>query len=172
MKRVLFVDDEPLVLQGLQRMLFNMRHEWDMRFATGGAQALKMMAEAPADAVVTDMKMPEMNGAQLLNEVMRCYPRAVRVILSGFSDQEMIMQCVTGTHQFVAKPCDGETLRKIVGRALAMDDWVQNRSLRELVCKTGTLPSLPCFTSGLWNSSVHPTPPWTRLAKRLPATPG
>ncbi|HZQ45565.1 MAG TPA: response regulator, partial [Verrucomicrobiae bacterium] len=103
MKRILFVDDEPLVLQGLQRMLFSMRREWDMRFATDGHEALKMLAESPADVVVSDMRMPQMNGAQLLNEVMRLYPKAVRVILSGFSDQEMIMQCVGGTHQFLSK---------------------------------------------------------------------
>jgi len=124
-------------------MLFSMRREWDMRFATDGHEALKMLAESPADVVVSDMRMPQMNGAQLLNEVMRLYPKAVRVILSGFSDQEMIMQCVGGTHQFLSKPCDGETLRNIVGRALEMDIWLENDNLKALVSKMSALPSLP-----------------------------
>ena len=143
MKRVLFVDDEPLVLEGLQRMLFNMRREWEMRFAHGGHEALRMMAEAPADVVVSDMRMPEMNGAELLNEIMRRHPKAVRFILSGYSDMEMIMQCVSGTHQFLSKPCDGETLRNVVGRALEMDSWLNNDNVKALVSKMGTLPSLP-----------------------------
>jgi HD-like signal output (HDOD) protein/CheY-like chemotaxis protein len=143
MKRVLFVDDEPLVLEGLQRMLFSMRREWDMRFAGGGNEALRMMTEAPADVVVSDMRMPEMNGAQFLNEVMRRHPKTVRFILSGYSDMEVIMQCVSGTHQFLCKPCDGETLRNAVGRALEMDSWLNNDSVKALVSKLGSLPSLP-----------------------------
>ena len=144
MKRILFVDDEPLVLEGLKRMLFHMRRaEWEMRFAGGGNEALRMMAEAPADLVISDMRMPDMNGAQLLNEVMRMHPKAVRFILSGYSDMEMIMQCVSGTHQFLLKPCDGETLRNVVGRALEMDSWVNNDNVKALVSKMGALPSLP-----------------------------
>jgi len=124
-------------------MLFSMRREWEMRFAASGAEALKMLAEKPAHVVVSDMRMPQMNGAQLLNEVMRLRPKAVRVILSGYSDQEMIMQCVGGTHQFLSKPCDGETLRSIVSRALDMDSWLDNDQLKALVSQMGALPSLP-----------------------------
>src|SRR5208283_4976452 len=143
MRQLLFVDDEPLVLQGLQRMLFSMRREWEMRFATSGAEALRMLAEKPADLVVSDMRMPQMNGAQLLNEVMRCHPKTVRLVLSGHSDMDLIMQIVGGTHQFLSKPCDGETLRTVVRRALAVDSLVNNDSLKALVSKLGALPSLP-----------------------------
>ena len=112
MRRILFVDDEPFVLEALQRMLHNMRHEWEMRFASGGAEALRMMAESPAEVVVSDMRMPDINGAQLLNEIMQLYPKTVRLILSGFADTEMIMQCVNGTHQFLAKPCGSDTVKE------------------------------------------------------------
>jgi HD-like signal output (HDOD) protein/CheY-like chemotaxis protein len=143
MKRILFVDDEPVVIEGLQRMFFNMRREWDVQFASGGLEALKLMAEAPTDVIVSDMRMPEMNGAELLNEVMLRHPRAVRFILSGYADMELIMQCVSGTHQFLCKPCDGETLRNAVARALEMDSWVNNDGVKALVSNMGTLPSLP-----------------------------
>jgi CheY-like chemotaxis protein len=76
MKRILFVDDEPVVIEGLQRMFFNMRREWDVQFGNDGQEALKIMAEAPTDVIVSDMRMPEMNGAELLSEVMRRHPRA------------------------------------------------------------------------------------------------
>jgi HD-like signal output (HDOD) protein/CheY-like chemotaxis protein len=143
MKQILFVDDEPMILEGLQRTLANMRHEWEMRFAASGEEALQMLEECPADAVVTDMRMPRMNGAQLLQEVMRRNPKTIRLILSGFSDAEVIMRCVGGTHQFISKPCDGDTLRRVVRRALDMDAWVNNEDLKALVSRLPSLPSLP-----------------------------
>jgi HD-like signal output (HDOD) protein len=143
MKQILFVDDEPFILEALQRSLYSMRDAWKMRFANGGAEALKLMAEHPADVVVSDMRMPEMNGAQLLNEVARLHPKTVRVILSGFSDLEMIMDCLSGTHQFLTKPCNADTLKDVVGRALDMDEWVNNDKLKAIVSRMGTLPSMP-----------------------------
>ena len=65
--RILFVDDEPMVLRGLRRSLHTMQSEWEMVFVESGAAALEAMAQAPFDAVVSDMRMPQMNGAQLLS---------------------------------------------------------------------------------------------------------
>jgi HD-like signal output (HDOD) protein len=172
MKQVLFVDDEPLVLEGLQRMLFNMRREWDMRFAGSGGEALRLMAETPADVVVSDMRMPEMNGAQLLNEIMRTHPKAVRFILSGYSDMEMIMQCVSGTHQFLSKPCDGETLRSVVGRALEMDSWLNNDSVKALVSKMGALPSLPSLYFEIMRELGEPETTLDQVGDTIAQDPG
>jgi HD-like signal output (HDOD) protein/CheY-like chemotaxis protein len=145
MKRILFVDDEPLILDALQRLLVSMRHEWKMQFAGSGAEALQMMAVAPADVVITDMRMPQMNGAQLLNEIMRRHPKTVRMILSGYSDTEMILQSVGGTHQFLSKPCSSEILRSVVGRALEMDQRVNNDEIKTFVARLGVLPSIPAI---------------------------
>jgi HD-like signal output (HDOD) protein len=143
MKKILFVDDDALISEAMQRMLHHMRADWDMRFAGSGAQALQMLADAPADVVVSDMRMPGMNGAQLLNEVSRLYPKSVRLILSGYADMEMILQCISGTHQFLAKPCSSEVLKKVILRALEMDAWVNNDQLKMLVSRLGALPTLP-----------------------------
>jgi putative nucleotidyltransferase with HDIG domain len=143
MKEILFVDDEPMVLKALERMLFGMRHEWGMRFAGSGAEALRVMAERPADVVVSDMRMPEMNGAELLNEIMQRHPKSVRIILTGYADEEMVLQCVGGTHQFLAKPCNSEMLRSVVQRALSMDEWLDNVQIKTLVSGMKTVPSLP-----------------------------
>ncbi len=83
MKQILFVDDEPFILEAMQRSLYSLESGWKMRFAHSGAEALRLMAQSPADVVVSDMRMPEMNGAELLNEIMRLHPKTVRVILSG-----------------------------------------------------------------------------------------
>jgi YesN/AraC family two-component response regulator len=63
--RILFVDDEPYVLEGLKRMLYSLRHEWDMTFVSSGAAALKCLSELPFDVLVTDVRMPEMDGIVL-----------------------------------------------------------------------------------------------------------
>jgi DNA-binding NtrC family response regulator len=101
---ILFVDDEPNVLQGLQRMLRHMRADWDMRFVDSGHAALDAMENERFDAVVTDMRMPGMDGAELLAEVRRRDSGVVRVILSGYSDAESVMRTVGPAHQFLAKP--------------------------------------------------------------------
>ncbi|GBC95452.1 Hydrogenase transcriptional regulatory protein hupR1 [bacterium HR16] len=142
-RRILFVDDEPNVLQGLQRMLRSMRNEWDMDFASGGEEALRKLEEAPFDVIVSDMRMPGMNGAQLLKEVARRYPNVVRIVLSGHSDREYILQLVTTTHQYLAKPCDAETIKDTVNRACALRDLLTSKELSALVSQIKSLPSLP-----------------------------
>src|SRR5438093_827737 len=112
--RILFIDDETLVLQGLQRMLRSMRNDWEMEFVESGAKALERIAQVGFDVVVSDMRMPGMNGAELLAEVMKRNPKTVRLILSGHADKELILKCVGSTHQYLAKPCDPEALKATI----------------------------------------------------------
>jgi HD-like signal output (HDOD) protein len=143
MKRILFVDDEPNVLEGLRRMLRTQRGEWEMTFVESGSAALAELAREPYDVVVSDMRMPGMDGAQLLTEVMRRYPRIVRIILSGHSDQEMILRSVGPTHQYLTKPCDAQELRDTIGRAGALRNWLHGDALMSVVSQIHSLPSLP-----------------------------
>ncbi len=143
MKKILFVDDEPNVLQGLQRMLRSMRHDWEMAFAQSGQEALEVLERNPFDVVISDMRMPGMNGAQLLTEIMKRHPQAVRIILSGQSDQEAILRSIGPTHQYLAKPCDAEALKSTVARACALRDLLTSEALQQLVSRMATLPSLP-----------------------------
>ena len=143
MKRILFVDDEPNVLDGLRRMLRPMREEWEIACASGGEEALAILAEEPFDVVVSDMRMPGMDGAQLLSEVKQRYPQVIRVVLSGYSEKETILRSVGPTHQYLAKPCDPEQLRDVIGRACALRDLLSEDTLRGLVSQMSTIPSLP-----------------------------
>lgn len=142
-KRVFFVDDETMVLQGLQRMLRPMRNDWDMEFIESGTAALERMAAAPADVVVSDMRMPGMNGAQLLTEVMKRFPKTVRIILSGHADHELVLKAVGSTHQYLHKPCEPELLKATVQRAVALGDSLENEQVKSLVAQMSRLPSLP-----------------------------
>jgi HD-like signal output (HDOD) protein len=142
-RRVLFVDDEPNVLSGLRRMLHPMRHEWNMHFAHGGADALKALAEAPFDIVVADMRMPGIDGAALLEEVSRTHPRIMRIVLSGQANREAVLRGVGAAHQYLSKPCDAEEIRGRLERLFALRDLLPNDDLKSAVGRLRSLPSAP-----------------------------
>ena len=144
-KRILFVDDEPMILQGIQRSLRAMRGEWHAEFASCGAEALEIMSREPFDVVVTDMRMPGMDGAQLLDQVKVKFPRTVRMILSGQSDRESILRSVGPTHQYLSKPCDVEELKRKLLHAFALRDLLADPRLKEIISRLETLPSLPAI---------------------------
>ncbi len=116
--RVLFVDDEPNVLGGLRRMLRNMRNEWHMEFVEGGQKALDLLDGQEFDVIVSDMRMPGINGLDLVKKVMESHPEMVRIILSGQSDEGFIRESVGVTHHFLSKPCSPDLLRSIVREAV------------------------------------------------------
>ena len=124
-------------------MLRDLRNEWHMEFAESGEQALSLMTQAPFDVVVTDMRMPGMDGTQLLTETMARYPGTVRIILSGQADQASVLRAVTPAHQYLSKPCDPEILKATVARACSLRDTLSQESLIRLVSQVTTLPSLP-----------------------------
>ncbi len=142
-KRILFVDDEPRILSGLRRMLRPMRHEWEMSFAGGGQEALDFLSREPFDVIVTDIRMPGMDGVELLKEVRKQHPKIVRIGLSGSADREAIIGAVGLTHQYLAKPCDAETLKSTLTRACARSDLLADDRLKRLISQMGSLPSLP-----------------------------
>lgn len=152
MTHILFVDDEPKILDGLKRLLRSMRNEWAMAFASGGQEALRMLEQAAFDVVVSDMRMPGMDGAQLLSEVQRRYPHIVRIILSGHCDRALIYHSINATHQFLAKPCELEQLKATIRRACALRDVLANDSLRRLVGGMPTIPSLPALFAEIKNA--------------------
>lgn len=165
MKIILFVDDQQNVLDGLRRMLHSMRNEWEMHFATSGEKALELLAGAPFDVIVSDMRMPGMDGAQLLNEVKARYPDAVRMILSGQSDDETILRSVEPAHQYLSKPCDADTLKATIGRACALRDFLGNEPLKRLLSQVGALPSAPSLYVQLINELKSPDSSIQRVAK-------
>jgi HD-like signal output (HDOD) protein len=144
-KQILFVDDEPNVLKGLQRLLHGFRKEWDMSFASSGAEALNIIETKHIDVIISDMRMPEMNGAELLHEVMKRSPGTIRMILSGQADSDLIIRAIGVTHQFMSKPCDAEMLKSSICRAIELRTMLQNDKLKILVSSMGELPSVPAL---------------------------
>jgi HD-like signal output (HDOD) protein/ActR/RegA family two-component response regulator len=143
MKRVLFVDDEPNVLDGLRRMLYSLRREWHMSFVSGAREALQLLELESYDVLVTDMQMPGMSGTELLTEVIERHPHVLRVVLSGTADQGITMRTVMLAHQFLVKPCDPEILKATLDRIYSLRVILQEPALKRLIARIHTLPSLP-----------------------------
>src|SRR5271154_7019503 len=133
MKHILFVDDDAKVLEELQRELRPMSGEWDMAFAHGGQAALSLMDAAPFDVVVSDMQMPVMDGAALLESVHRNYPNIVRIILSESTEMEASLRAAAVAHQFLRKPCDPASLRAAIERATGLIEVLNSKLLASLV---------------------------------------
>ncbi|MCA9145326.1 MAG: HDOD domain-containing protein [Planctomycetaceae bacterium] len=143
MIRVLFVDDDPLILAGLQRLMRRFSDEFQSEFVTSGVEALERLRRGSFDTIVSDMRMPAMDGAQLLTRVRDEFPEMVRLILSGQSPQESMFRALGPAHRFLSKPCRAEDLRTYVIRALKVRDRLANRALRALVGQVNDLPCMP-----------------------------
>jgi len=142
-RRILFVDDEPMVLKGLQRTLRKMRQDWDMTFVSSGREALNVLVKNPMDVIVSDMRMPEMDGGRLLAEVKKQHPHVVRIILSGQLDQEMTLKSVQLAHQSLSKPCDAEVLKHTLAKLFALRDFLSDKSIKSIISQIESLPSMP-----------------------------
>ncbi len=140
---LLFVDDDNAVLQGLRRMLWSQREQWEMHFACSGAEALQLLEGRPFDILITDMRMPGMGGLELLTLVQEKYPGVMRIALSGQSDKEVTMKVVHPAHQYLSKPCSAEIIKNTITKALGLQSILDSDLLRETVSQVGSLPSLP-----------------------------
>ena len=157
-KRILFVDDEPMVLKGLQRTLRKMRHEWEMVFTASAEDALNCLDQNPMDVIISDMKMPEMDGSRLLAEVKQRHPQMVRLILSGHVEHEATIQSVQFAHQCLSKPCDVEVLKQTLAKLFALRNILNDDSIKKIVSQIESLPSLPAMYTEVMAEMQSPDP--------------
>jgi HD-like signal output (HDOD) protein/CheY-like chemotaxis protein len=143
LEHILFVDDEPHLLAGLRRMLRAERDHWRLSFATSGTEALQVIADDPVDVIVSDMRMPVMDGAELLARVQREHPSTARIVLSGQADRASVISAIRSAQQFLAKPCDAATLTAAIGRAVDVRRMLIDPDLRRLIGGVSSLPTLP-----------------------------
>jgi HD-like signal output (HDOD) protein/CheY-like chemotaxis protein len=141
--RLLFVDDEPRVLDGLRQSLRSKRKVWEMVFADSGVAALHELGRGPFDVVVSDMRMPSMDGATLLAQVAELQPQAVRMILSGQMEESAAARAAAVAHRFLAKPCPSDALVDTITRALELRALLSSDQIRECVGGMNRLPSIP-----------------------------
>jgi HD-like signal output (HDOD) protein len=142
-KRVIFIDSDCNVLEGLMQILSPLKEEWDMEFVDDPNEALGKMAENPFDAIVTELKLKGMSGLDLLEHVWKEHPGTIRLVLSDQPDQDTAVKTAAAAHQYLSKPSDAIALRSVLQRAMALSGLLNNQALQQLASRLDSLPSLP-----------------------------
>jgi HD-like signal output (HDOD) protein len=142
-KYVLLVDDERPILDGLRLRLRSMQREWHIDYAESGQEAIERMDRQVYDVIVTDMRMPQMSGAQLLEIVRARWPQTIRIVLSGYCDSKDTSLIVTLAHQFLSKPCEPKLLESVIQRCLLLHDLLHGSQVPALVGRIRKLPAVP-----------------------------
>ncbi len=128
-KRILFVDDEPNILSSMKRMLRGLRKVVSMDFVENGQAALDAMAEAPYDLVISDMRMPGMDGADLLARIRDSWPFTIRILLTGQADSDSLLRTVGIVHEFLLKPCEQDEIKRTIERGCALHTFLVKEGL-------------------------------------------
>jgi HD-like signal output (HDOD) protein len=139
-KRILFADADTTAVEEFRRAF---GQPWEVVTADRGPAALAEMRKQPCDVLVADLDLPELNGAELLNQVRQEFPKTLCFIIAPDADRERVMKNVLGAHQFLGKPYDTANLKSNIERALALDIWIASNSMRELVARVRTFPTVP-----------------------------
>jgi HD-like signal output (HDOD) protein len=152
--RILIATADPVTLAEYGRAL---EKEWSVKLAATPEAALAEMAVHPADVAVADCSLPNANqGVELLDRIHADFPKTIRILLAGELDKERRMADVEGSHLILTKPCDTQTLKSAIERALAIDVWLTNDSLRQLVSRLRTFPIVPSLYLEVINALKSP----------------
>jgi HD-like signal output (HDOD) protein len=172
MREILFVDDDSFILNGLRSLLRKQRETWEMSFVTSGSAALETLALRPRDIVVSDMRMPGMDGAELLYRVRELYPRTARIILSGQAGHDDLIRARPVAQQILCKPCERSVLCEAIDRLFKVQALLADERIHTLVGKLERLPLFPKSYLELSQAMAHPLPTMAeivRVVERQPA---
>ena len=117
--KILLVDDEVWILDALYR--FFRQRKWEVFRANGGLEALELLKTETVDIIISDMRMPKMDGAEFLEKTRSAYPNAVRILLTGYADMEAVVLAVNDAkiYNYLNKPWDDNMLESVVNSALS-----------------------------------------------------
>ena len=130
---ILLVDDEPEILYSLQGLL---RREFELYTAESGSQALAILQQHPIHVIMSDQRMPEMTGVQLMHRVKTEHPEAIRIVFTGYADIRAVIDAINnvGLYRYIPKPWDPDELIEVLHQAAARyDDIVERQRLLEEV---------------------------------------
>ncbi len=141
--RVLFVDDEQSVLDTMRRLLMVEKVDWQCEFSPSAAMALRLFEDKPYDVVISDLRMPYMDGARLLHEIQRRWPQTLRVVCSGHMESTSMLTSVKSAHRYLVKPCKGSQVADVVNNLAKMRFLLKKEPMRKLVNSMDNIPVLP-----------------------------
>lgn len=150
-KRILFVDDEKQILRALKRLFVH--SDYEVSFANSAKEALDILDEHEVELLITDIRMPDMDGFELLREVKTLYPLTLRVALSGYTDNNKIYNALEDNLAkiYLFKPWDNKELIGIIDRLFELESILKNKNLLNLINNVNELPTVPNLYTELCN---------------------
>ncbi len=142
MIKVLFIDDEQDVLDGIRRMMSVKKNEWEIYFTNNPGEAIELFKKG-FDVVIVDLILKEFDGIKLLNILAREYPQTIRFVLTGYNNEELILRTLKTAHQLISKPTTRTELISRIEKALRLKSLIVNPQLAKLITSSTSLPSLP-----------------------------
>lgn len=142
MKKILLVDDEVHILKALCRVF--MDTDYEILTAESGEEALRILASDSVDLIISDMRMPHMDGYELLVRVKKDYPDIIRIILSGYTDEKIVIKALQNSVAilYVVKPWDNSKLLKTLEQIFETEEVLISANLLSFINKTEHLPSM------------------------------
>jgi HD-like signal output (HDOD) protein len=154
--RIVFVDDDELVLRSIRRLLRGKEKDWDLVFLSDGHAALRELDRAPVDVIVSDVQMATMGGSKLLATIQERHPDVARIVLSGETDPSVVYRTVPFAHQYLAKPFDAANLAFTLRRACALRSLLTNTAIRSVIGRSNELPAAPATYIALTQALKNP----------------
>lgn len=172
MTRVLFVDDEPRILQAMSRLLHPLRGSYELSFVEGGRAAASALERGSYDVLVTDARMPGLDGAALLALARERHPQMARVVLSGETDARSVMRLLPLAHRFLCKPCELQDLRAVLDRSARLGELKGDGALCALLGSLSNIPSFPGTHACVLEALAAPEPEVELIASLIARDPG
>lgn len=143
MPNIIFVDDEDSILASL-KSLFR-RSKYQIKFFSSGMEAINFLNENNADLIITDMRMPEMSGIELLEKSQDTTPNAIKIILSGYEEKSVILNAISNglAQHYIMKPWDDEQLKSLVENNMNLQEQLRQKKLLELLHSFKQIPDQP-----------------------------
>ena len=157
-KRILFVVEEPALLEGLIAALGGYRRQWRVESVGGASAALAALDGQPADVVIADMQMSGMDGATLLAHVHDRSPATIRIILSADANPQVLVRAAAVAHRFLGKPCQVDELGALIERSCALRELTEQAQALRVTAAATALPSSPALYTQV--TQVISDPAW------------
>jgi HD-like signal output (HDOD) protein len=171
MPSLIIVDDEEAILRSF-KSLFR-RDGYNMNFFTSGYEALAFLEKNEVDVIISDMRMPEINGAELLSRSLKTNPNAIRIIVSGYEEKSIILDALSEglAKHYVMKPWEDNELRILISDVMKLQQEWREQKLQKLLNSLRNLPSPPRWHVRLMNILNEGQHPQKEIANEIEKSP-
>jgi putative nucleotidyltransferase with HDIG domain len=137
--------------------------DWKLACLKGRAEVLEYLKGHPCDVMVCDFGTANSVNMQWVNEVGQAFPNIIRFIIAELADKEALAKFITGSHQFLPKPCDAASMHREITRALKLEHWMGNASMKQLVGRIRSFPTIPSLYFEVLKELRSPDPSAQRV---------